>query len=350
MRHQPNVFGNFDEQAVTLPAGRMATDGRFSQALVRSATGAQSSSGQQLPPAVPGARLLIESRAGRLAYYSGGRWHGRPLLLVHSVNAAASAAEMRPLFEHYASRRPVYALELPGFGSSERSQREYTPRLMTDAVLAMQGEIARLHGGVPIDAIALSLGSEFLARAAIERRSAFRSLALISPTGFDGGKDRYGAPAASLEVPWMRRLLRATRFGSGLFEQLVRPSVIRYFLNRSFGSPEINEMLHAYCVTTSHRPGAEHAPLAFLARQPFSADINAVYDDLTQPVWLAHGTRGSFHDVNRAQRLVDSGRWRQSAFDSGAMPHFQQTQDFIRRYEQFLDARVATGLVHGDQP
>jgi len=94
-------------------------------------------------------------------------------------------------------------------------------------------------------------------------------------------------------------------------------------------------------VTTSRWPGAEHAPLAFIARVPFSADINAVYDAVQQPVWLAHGTRGSFSDVHRARRLVEAGGWRLSAFDSGAMPHFQQLTDFVRRYEQFIDTRVA---------
>ena len=59
------------------------------------------------------------------------------MLLVHSVNAAGSACEMRPLFERHRAHRAVYALDLPGFGFSERSGLPYSPRLMTDAVLAM---------------------------------------------------------------------------------------------------------------------------------------------------------------------------------------------------------------------
>ena len=52
----------------------------------------------RLPPAVSGERFEFESAAGRLSVYVAGQ--GPPLLLVHSINASASAAEMRPLHEH----------------------------------------------------------------------------------------------------------------------------------------------------------------------------------------------------------------------------------------------------------
>ena len=48
---------------------------------------------------------------------------GAPLLLVHSINAAGSAAEVRPLYERYRARRTVFAIDLPGYGHSLRSDR-----------------------------------------------------------------------------------------------------------------------------------------------------------------------------------------------------------------------------------
>ena len=120
-----------------------------------------------------------------------------PMLLVHSVNAAASAYEIRPLHEHFAASRPVYSLDLPGYGFSERRPGEYTPRQMTDALHAVVALIRRDHGAVAVDALALSLSSEFLARAAVEDPAAFRSLALVSPTGFSGPRRRYGPPGGT---------------------------------------------------------------------------------------------------------------------------------------------------------
>jgi hypothetical protein len=68
-----------------------------------------------LPLALPAQRRDLDSPAGRLSLYcaqpedlSAGL---PPLLLVHSVNAAGSAAEVAPLFAHYRKQRAVYALE-----------------------------------------------------------------------------------------------------------------------------------------------------------------------------------------------------------------------------------------------
>ena len=65
-----------------------------------------------LPPAVSGERFEFKGPGtGRLSAYVAGE--GVPLLLVHSINAAASAAEMRPLHEHYRATRWVFSME-PG--------------------------------------------------------------------------------------------------------------------------------------------------------------------------------------------------------------------------------------------
>src|SRR5215212_3887006 len=138
-----------------------------------------------LPPALDAERRELDGRAGRLNYYVAGS--GQPLLLIHSINAAASAYEMRPLFEHYRASRRVYALDLPGFGFSDRTARDYTPRLYVDAILDMLDEIKRESGVSSLDVLALSLGAEFLARAASEHPNRFSTLALVSPTGFGKG-------------------------------------------------------------------------------------------------------------------------------------------------------------------
>ena len=214
----------------------------------------------------------------------------------------------------------------------------------------MSNEIAKLHGNAPIDALAVSLGCEYLARAATEMPSAFASLALVSPTGFEGGARRRGASGSSREIRWLHALLARPWLGPRLYRLLVRPRVIRYFLERTWGSKAIDEALLAYNVVTTRAPGAEHAPLAFLAGQPFSDDANDVYDDVTCPVWLAHGARGSFVDFRGAKNLLQSASWSSTAFQSGALPYFEVPELFIGQYDAFMRRSVLRAGVASGHP
>jgi hypothetical protein len=285
-----------------------------------------------------GDRVEFASPAGTLCCYVAGS--GAPLLLVHSVNAAASAAEVRPLHEHYRATRTVFSLDLPGYGFSDRTDRAYTPRLMTDALHAVVAQIRGRCGDAPIDALACSLSCEFLARAAVEAPAAFRSLAMVSPTGFSGTQARRGAPGSTRAMPWLLAALRGPGWGGPLFRALTRPAVIRYFLRRTWGSNAIDETLWRYDVLTTRRPGAEFAPLHFLSGGLFSADISDVYDALQLPVWMSHGVRGDFTDYRGKSRVERRPNWHITEFSTGAMPYFEVEAEFAAAYDAFLGLRA----------
>lgn len=289
-----------------------------------------------LPAAVCGERFEFTGPAGRLSAYVAGE--GPPLLLIHSVNAAASAAEMRPLHEHYRATRTVYSIDLPGYGFSDRSDRDYTPRLMTDAIHAIVAQIRTRCGAAPVDALALSLSCEFLARAAAEAPADFGHVALVSPTGFRGLRSWRAATGSTRGKPWLYRALHGpgAGWGGSLFRALTRPGVVRYFLARTWGSDRIDETLWRYAVLTTQLPGAEHAPLHFLAGNLFSADIHTVYDRLAGPVWMSHGVRGDFTDYRGKVIVADHPNWQFSVFPTGALPYFEVQDDFCGALDRFL--------------
>lgn len=266
-----------------------------------------------------------------------------PLLLVHSINAAGTAYEMKPLFEHYSGKRAVYALDLPGFGLSDRSDRKYTPQLMTDAIRAAVHEIQRVEGDNPIDIAALSLGCEFAARAATETPNAFRSIALISPTGFDRRSARAAGRTGgdgTRAMPWLLGLLRFPLWRQGFFQALTSRASIRFFLQKSWGSKEIDEGLLEYDYITTHQPGAENAPYYFVSGYLFSTDAMKLYRNLSMPVWMSHGLRGDFVDYEQKVLVQRLPNWDISVFQTGAMPHFEKLAEFIALYESFLTRLV----------
>lgn len=288
-----------------------------------------------LPPAVAGERRETSGRSGRLSYYIHGV--GTPVLLLHSINAAASVREVQPAFEHAAKSHRVYAPDLPGYGFSDRSSRAYDVALFCAAIRDMLDVIEGEHGDMPVDAMALSLSAEFLARVAAETPHRFRSLTLVTPTGFQRGYDSMRKPQGSnREIPGLYPAVTFPLWRGALFGGLVSRASVRYFLRRTFGAKDVPESLVDYSWRTAHQPGADRAPFAFLSGRLFSADIRNVYERLELPVWLAHGTRGDFADFSEAGWVRQRKNWTAQAFDTGALVYFQEPGLFLQRWDAFL--------------
>ena len=295
-----------------------------------------------LPPAVNAEQRSIDEQAGRLNYYVAGE--GPPALLLHSINAAGSVYEIKPVFEALTSSYRVYAPDLPGFGFSDRSRREYSVSLYTDAIVDMLNLIASEHGEQPVHAIGLSLTAEFLARVAVTHPDRIRSVTLINATGFTAGSDRLREPAGSTrEMAWLSNVLELPIWRGPLYRLLASPGSIRFFLKKTFGSADYDQGLAQYDELTTQQPGAENAPYAFLSGRLFSKDIRNIYESLEMPVWLPHGTRGDFKDFRGAAWTKDRDNWTVDSFETGALPHFEETERFMTRLNAFLQATETAG-------
>ncbi len=296
--------------------------------------------GRFLPPALSGRRETIETRAGRISFYATTEAEGTPLLLVHSINAAANAYEIKPLYEHYRRTRPVYALDLPGFGFSERSARIYTPETMRDAIDALAALIQARHGG-PIDAIGLSLSCPYLARCALDRPDAFASLGLISPAGFDARLSGDGPPGTHRGKRTVHDLVAFPLWGRPLFDALVSRPSMRFFLQKTWGRREIDEGLLEYDQLSARQPGAEHAPLSFISGHLFPDDASRTYSALRLPVWAVHGNRGDFVDYRYIGEVAGKPNWHVDTLATGAFPHFEDRARVVALYDDFLRDRAA---------
>jgi pimeloyl-ACP methyl ester carboxylesterase len=209
---------------------------------------------------------------------------------------------------------------------------------MTDAVHAMTDAIRRAHDGVLVDVMAVSLSSEFAARAAHEVPSSYRSVALVSPTGFDRRAPFNAPPGSNRGIEWLRRVVSNPRWSDGVYRQLTRPSVIRFFLKKTWGAAAIDEGLFDYDLLLTRQPGAKHAPLWFVSAFLFSADISRIYQSLTMPVWMVHGVRGDFVDYRHKAAYAHQPHWTFDVMSTGAMPYFERPEEFVQLYDAFLQS------------
>jgi pimeloyl-ACP methyl ester carboxylesterase len=280
-----------------------------------------------LAAAIDADRLEIDlPGAGSVAYYRDTSSHGRPLLLVHSINAAPSAMEMKPLFEHYRHSRPVYAPDLPGFGASTRGDRDYCPSLYADALLAFIDRVI----GAPPDIVALSLSAEFAARALARAPEKAASLAVISPTGLGLRRPPSGRLSERIE-----RFLRLPGSG-GLFRALTSRPSIRYFLKMAFEGPVPDEMM-AYAHATAHQPGARYAPFRFLSGRLFTPQaFDALYLQVGIPALVLYD-RDPNISFERLDDLVQMRpNWHATRIaPTLGLPHWERLDETTRALDGF---------------
>lgn len=274
--------------------------------------------------------------AGRLSYYADLSGKGVPIVLLHSINAAPSAFEMMPIFDQFRGKRPVYALDLPGFGYSERSDRLYSPRLFQEAITEFLQEIV----GKPADLVTLSLSGEFAALTAVHYPDLVRSLVMISPTGFKQPRmDKITQRARKRGAKSKAYTFLAIPLWNRPIYDLIssRPS-IQFFLNKSFEGL-VPESFVDYAYHTAHQPGAQYAPTYFLSGKLFTPAVRTtVYKALTQPALVIYD-RDPYTNFEMLPGLLQEKENWQSVRVSPTkgLPHWEQPERTFKALSEFWD-------------
>jgi pimeloyl-ACP methyl ester carboxylesterase len=261
-----------------------------------------------------------------------------PLVLIHSINAAGCAFEMRPIFQAYRGLRDVYALDLPGFGFSERANRVYSYDLYKQAIIDLVERI-----GTPVDVIALSLSCEFAARAALERPELFRSLTMISPSGFNFRDDKRASQAASQSgsSDTLYRFFSFPLWAQPFYDLIATRRSIHYFLQQSFEG-HVDPDLEAYGYATTHQTGARFAPLYFVSGKLFSPNIREdIYEKLTLPV-LVLFDRDTFVRFDTLPQTIDQrANWHAVRIaPTKGLPQFEKLSEVTHALDEFWSKQV----------
>lgn len=279
-----------------------------------------------LPPALAGEQITFElGDSGSVNVYTNGDGDERPLLLLHSINAAANSFELKPLYDHFAQERPVYALDFPGFGLSERrSDVAYLPQLYADAIIHFLETLDQ-----PADLVALSLGCEFAARAAQERPDLVNSVALLSPTGLR---------SEPVEVPEdkLYNFFSFPLWSQPFYNLLSTRASIKLFLGRNFVG-DVPESFISYAITTADQPNSRFAPLYFLSGKLFTPEIRtAVYEKLTVPTLVIYDEDPNTTFEALPDLLAKNELWRATRVaPSKGLPHWDMLEGTVSALSKF---------------
>ena len=165
-------------------------------------------------------------------------------------------------------------------------------------------------------------------------------MALVSPTGFDQRAPWNGPPGGNRGKKWLYDTFTVDLWSRPFYDLLSSRRSVRFFLEKTWGGKNIDPGLLEYDLLTTRHPGAHHVVYRFVSGYLFSADITRVYEALSMPVWMSHGVRGDFTDYRRKAAFTGRSNWSFDVFQTGALPHFEATAEFVRRYDAFLARSV----------
>jgi pimeloyl-ACP methyl ester carboxylesterase len=204
---------------------------------------------------IGGSERLYRWRYGSVFYTMDGE--GEPLLFIHGVSAGASSFEWRNNFTALSDRFRVFALDLLGFGLSDKPDVQYTPemyaQLIADFILDVIGQ--------PAGIAASSHGAAYAVQAASKHSLIINRLLLSCPTGI--GEAEGGGPVE----PVLDAALKVPVFGKSVYYGLTSRTAIGEFLkSRVYANPEAvtSEVVEQY-YRAAHLPGASRAFKAFVS-------------------------------------------------------------------------------------
>lgn len=236
-------------------------------------------------------------RGHRIALHEAGS--GPTVLLVHSINAAASAHEMRNPFRMLSESYRVVAVDLLGFGDSDRPQQLYTAELYSDLICDVLRTLA-----TPVTVIALSLSSAYVLAAAAREPALFKQITVICPTGLED----LVVPAQ----PGIAYHTLAGPLGAAVFGALVSRRSMDYFLgSMTYANPDAcDRMMRDMYYRTGHQPGARWAPICFVTGL-LNCDLRPIIRQITVPIQIVWGRYAQTTPVTRMSTFA------------AALPHAQ---------------------------
>jgi pimeloyl-ACP methyl ester carboxylesterase len=281
---------------------------------------------------------FFDWKYGRVFYKTAGRENpGPPLVFVHGIGAGSSSFMWRKNFNVLAEDFSVFALDLLGFGFSDKpGSAPYSADLYVELITDFIREVC----GYPANVIASSLGAAYVVRAADEHPELIRSLVLNAPAGGDSFRSRPGMASAAFYG-----LLQSPVLGTSFHNVMASERSIRDYARKHlfYDHRRVTDRLVAHLYATSHQSGAQHAIAAFVAGY-LNTDMRGAFARLGQPSILVWGKQDLTTPVENAVALLRSNPQAQvEVFDYCRMmpeqEHPERFNDLVR--QAFLAARSA---------
>ena len=270
---------------------------------------------------------LYNSFLGKVNYTVHGE--GKPVLLVHDTFKGGGSWEWDKNIDFLAENYKVYALDLPGYGLSQKPWTVYTAydytRLIKDFCRDVIKEKA--YG------IASGNSAAFLIQAAFLNKDIFEKLIVISPTGVS---------EKGIMNEKRRRLFSSSVVGTSMYTMAVSKDSLRDFLETEvfFNKKNVTKEVVGTCHFYAHAEGerGKHAYASHVSGY-FKTGILNSFRQLQIPVLTVWGERNRFNPVKNMNILEALCPERMFAVfeETRMLPHYENAHGFNRIAKEFLE-------------
>ena len=242
---------------------------------------------QPLKSVLPGEAHLYRWQRRSIFYKVLGPLDAPPLVLLHRLDIGASGHEMLHIMSPLAETYRVYALDLLGFGLSDRPGANYSAELYSTLCQDFLREVVQR----PATLVASGLSCNYAVSVAANAPELCASLVLISPLALQG--EQQPSPLKQYaEKPLVKALLYP-----------LLSTHLSFLLARRLRRENREDFPQFYANT--RQLGAEHAPMALLAGK-LTGNTEQQFAALQQPVLMIWGTHAldSQHIVARLHKTA----------------------------------------------
>lgn len=268
---------------------------------------------------------------------------GTPIVLLHSINAVASAHEMRPLVQRLQREtdRPLYVLEWLGFGHSDRPDTSYTPELLEDQLEHFLEQTVPFDGAV--DVIGLSLGATYAVDVARRRPDLVRSVVAIEPSGL-------GEEPSEIGAIWARLLFSVPGVQRAFYDRLTTPEALYDFARENLFTPAfgVPEEFVEFGAETARMEGAARPLDDFLSGRLFPENAEDSFAHVRQPLLILYGTvqERRMESYSELPGLAARPNVRIVTLPTGALPHWERAGEVVEAITAFWTQMVETPAEH----
>jgi pimeloyl-ACP methyl ester carboxylesterase len=288
-----------------------------------------------------GAREIYEWTHGNISYQVAGGENAPALVFVHSIRAGSSRFIWSRNFDALAADFRVYAIDLIGFGESEKPALPYTAALYIALLKDFLRRVVRASGKVPVHIVAHGLSAAFAVHLADEAPDLVSTLTLIAPRLADGAN----ATRAGKDGAAFYGLLNSPVLGASFYNAMASERGIRDFAREHlfYDKNLVTPQLIAHYYAMSHKAGAQYAVSAYISGQ-LNADARHAFARLTQPVTLVWGKQDAQTPLAHAAALLRlNPRARLEVFNNArAWAHYEHHERFNALMRRIAHPGVAT--------